>query len=394
MTLPIDSLYLTCVKIAQEAVDPIARTRAGTDPASATSAPVIPLPELDAFKATTLSGLGKALDTGAAFEPKHDYLGTDEGKKWYEQARNDAFNKRLYPAGADGKPEALTPENAAQRQAWLESMATPGNPWEKSTFAHKDYPGMQFTPADMLGNYSKDIAAAKFDPEAQNKLLEAARQKAMPFSQIAKKAIGGDPLHETIQKAEAEGTAAAVKSLQDNVNAAEKSNPAGVTDWLTNNWQTLLVPGGLLLAAFSDNPVFTMVGLAAAGYGGYNLYGRYQYLNSAPGSKVVQMAAEDAAKGKIRTPERMAQLKAMGDSAMAAYEDGLMMLKIGYTRSLLKDKAYEAGTTAYSALNQGQAASKTMLDAFKSKGVLPNADRRTAEDAAAATAAANLPVTK
>ena len=92
------------------------------------------------------------------------------------------------------------------------------------------------------------------------------------------------------------------KAEADTINKAtptdsDAKGATGWKDWLTENWQTLLVPAGLVAAAFGGN-VGKAIGVLAMAAGGYNIYERYSRLTdpknkfNAPISAAIQSAAK------------------------------------------------------------------------------------------------------
>jgi hypothetical protein len=412
------TISLTLMKVAVEGPptqEDLLEGTPGTAPATLPP-PAASAPDQTQLKAES-KRLSDAMLKGEAFTPDFTKDWADKDK-WLGSEQNSIVNKWFNPVDDAGKPRSLNPGEAAALQARMERLAVEkdqpilggrgtiaASPYAATKFQleGEDFKGRQFTPAEIVkermaglaGGFQKDPAQAA----AYQKALEDERVKqfAPELAMVAKgvdaakgalpdAVASPDPaalpaLTSAVTKAiankEAEAAAAGIKQIQTTVDEATKNNPTGVTDWLTKNWETLLVPGGLLLAAFGGNSMTTMVGLAAAAYGGYNLYGRYNYLQSKPGSAVMQMALKDAAAGKTGSPETLAQLKAMGPQAEAAYHDALFAIKFGYVQDMVKDEAYTQGTQLYNNLNQK---SEAMLQQqLAAQGVMNNEDRRKAQ---------------
>ncbi len=95
--------------------------------------------------------------------------------------------------------------------------------------------------------------------------------------------------------------AAAQKGVADVEQAtpgtADAKGATGWQDWLTNNWQTLLIPAGLIGVAFGGD-IGKVLGVMSLAAGGYNLYERYNRLTdpenqfNAPLTWAIQQAAK------------------------------------------------------------------------------------------------------
>jgi hypothetical protein len=394
----IDHVYaisLTLLKVAAEG-PPGAEDLSPKPPAPATPppAPVPGTPDQTQLLAES-KRLSEAMLKGEAFKPEFTQDWADKDK-WLGTEQSNVVNKWFNPLDDAGKPRALTLGETAALQARMERMALEkeqagieASPYATTKFQLEgdDYKGRQLTPAEIVKERIPGLAGQhQADPTKASeyqKALDLERAKTFKpgsehFDALVKM------VSDAIAKGESEAAAQGIKQLQATVDEAAKNNPTGVTDWLKNNWETLLVPGGLLLAAFGGNSMTTMVGLAAAAYGGYNLYGRYNYLQSPQGSAVAQMALKDAAAGKVGSPETLAQLKAMGPGAEAAYHDALFAVKFGYVQDMFKDKAYDQGTKIYNQLNPMM--TNLLDEQKKTLGVLPNDQRRAAAAAAAPAA--------
>ena len=70
----------------------------------------------------------------------------------------------------------------------------------------------------------------------------------------------------------------------------DPAQQTGFGEWITQNWQTLLVPGGALLAMFGGR-VGQVLGVMAMGVGGFNLMDRYNRLTN-PGSQYADAVGE------------------------------------------------------------------------------------------------------
>jgi len=395
MSLNIEQLY-------RKLAEPIAGVVAAQPDAVPTPVVVEPqaaaaAADLAANKIKAIKGIGSALDANSAYDSKDlgDWGATPEGKAWITDQTNTAFGNKLYPQapsglGVDGKPLDLGATNYADQQAWAEHLSRDNSPYSKTKFTLPDekYKGLSFTPGEYVGGPHIDrVTAAKLDSTEWGNAVTAARTNAAGLGREAG-SLAGAGINAITSGAEATKVVAAQKQMQDLVQQAHEKNPTGMVDWLTSNWKTLLVPGGLLLAAFGGNAATTMLGLAAAGYGGYDLYNRYQYMHSPQGQEIMKLALDDASKGIKPTPERLAGIKAKhGDEGVANYHDWLGAVNVGFAKNVMQDEVKTKGDSIHKTLNPWQASADKLLAEQKRVGVLSNADRRAAQDAAAAKVA-------
>jgi hypothetical protein len=143
-----------------------------------------------------------------------------------------------------------------------------------------------------------------------------------------------------------------VKSSVD----AHLKDPKGVWEYLTSNvgesWGNIAVPASILLMLFGGNTgaILGAIGLAA---GGANLYGRYKYLQEAPG-------AQEAIKfmqAKGWTPEAYKELGSQANITakdIQAARDFQVAASVSYTQKMMADKAREAGMNIYTMFGGNQ----------------------------------------
>lgn len=249
----------------------------------ASEAPVVPEPEVPTFDPT--KSFGSHLD---AHIPQR--------KQWASKdpAPYSAFEDRVM-----GDQDFV---NHYQQQLGLEDVTTPEARQQIMRQGTQDYFRQQFPQAAdplQLGRVAgRAMRVAEGQPEVLNQLRDQIRTSAQGWDEnqreafrqhmaisatppellAAAKVFGEDPqaIIETLLSDEVNARAKQIREATHEMATNPKSG-MGWGEWLTDNWQALALPLGLIATVFGNNTVKTL-GVMAMAAGGYNLYERYNRL--------------------------------------------------------------------------------------------------------------------
>lgn len=189
-----------------------------------------------------------------------------------------------------------------QQQLGLEDATTPEARQQILRQGTQDYFGQQLPQAqdpNQLGTMAgQAMRLAEAQPEVLDKLRGQIRAVAQNWDEEQREAFRAQMtetatprlLHDAARLSGINPGEIIEATLSDEVNARTKqireathelaTNPEsgmGWGEWLTDNWQALALPAGLIATLFGTNTVKTL-GLMAMAAGGYNLYERYNRL--------------------------------------------------------------------------------------------------------------------
>jgi hypothetical protein len=162
-------------------------------------------------------------------------------------------------------------------------------------------------------------------------------------SELAQTVRGPDlitaPLMKSVQEA---GVQAKVDEFNTAVETANKitSDPnykgPGFTDWLSQNWQSLLAPVGLIVA-LTGGKTGAIIGLGMAAWGGYDIYQKFNKVkNPAAGKAFIEWSKSGFSKDAYQS-----LVATHGESAAEGASLLLPIVQIGWAKDFAKSTAVD-----------------------------------------------------
>jgi len=216
-------------------------------------------------------------------------LQNQELKKHYarqlgEGATDEQIAQEAMQSYFQQSPRAL--DDLAARQAQLLRMSR-GGPYQQQA-----QQALSRLPETM------DPLTSAWSPEQWESYNTKVRQSIADPATLKALDLAGVDVIEEARKGVGEGTSEVAKDIERKTveGVVENPNATGFTDWIKENWQTALIPAGLIAMTFGGN-IGKVLGALAVGAGGYNLYERYNRLTNpknkyhAPTLEAIQTAA-------------------------------------------------------------------------------------------------------